>query len=69
MRLAHKAYAAFFGYFWLPCPECGKMFGGHEVHADQIGGKQERVGKVFCPSCAANDRRDNPRQWNVIQLD
>ena len=29
-RLLHKLYANFFGYFWLPCPLCGEMFGGHE---------------------------------------
>jgi len=31
MRLLHKLYAKIFGYFWLPCPVCGKMFGGHEI--------------------------------------
>ena len=31
MRLLHKMYAALFGYFWLPCPVCGQMFGGHEI--------------------------------------
>ena len=25
----HYWYARIFGYFWLPCPICGKMFGGH----------------------------------------
>jgi len=30
MRLYHKIYAWIFGYFWIPCPKCGKMFGGHE---------------------------------------
>lgn len=30
MRIAHKIYARMFGYFWLPCPVCGKHFGGHE---------------------------------------
>ncbi len=29
-RLFHKIYAALFGYFWLPCPRCGDMYGGHE---------------------------------------
>ena len=23
-------YASMFGYFWLPCPLCNEMFGGHE---------------------------------------
>lgn len=29
-RRLHKAYAHFFGYFWMPCPTCGEHFGGHE---------------------------------------
>lgn len=29
-RWLNKIYAWFFGYFWLPCPICGKYFGGHE---------------------------------------
>lgn len=30
-RSLHRAYAHLAGYFWLPCPRCGEMFGGHEV--------------------------------------
>jgi hypothetical protein len=30
MRLLHKLYAKALGYFWLPCPVCGKEYGGHE---------------------------------------
>jgi hypothetical protein len=30
MRILHRLYAHLFGYFWLPCPLCGRMFGGHE---------------------------------------
>ena len=26
-----KAIAGIFGCFWLPCPSCGRMFGGNEV--------------------------------------
>lgn len=29
-RWLSKIYAAVCGYFWLPCPICGKYFGGHE---------------------------------------
>jgi len=29
-RFCHKIYAWLMGYFWLPCPLCGEMFGGHE---------------------------------------
>ena len=31
MRTLHRIYAWMFGYFWLPCPVCGRMFGGHEI--------------------------------------
>jgi hypothetical protein len=29
-RALHRAYAAAFGFFWLPCPLCDRPFGGHE---------------------------------------
>jgi hypothetical protein len=31
MRLLERLRAWFGGYFWLPCPICGRMFGGHEI--------------------------------------
>ena len=31
MRTLNRIYAWLFGYFWLPCPVCGRMFGGHEI--------------------------------------
>lgn len=31
MRTLHRSFAWLFGYFWLPCPVCGRMFGGHEI--------------------------------------
>jgi hypothetical protein len=30
MRFLHRIYAAIGGYFWMPCPVCERMFGGHE---------------------------------------
>lgn len=27
MRRLHRWYASLFGYFWLPCPQCGKEVG------------------------------------------
>jgi hypothetical protein len=32
VRILHRLYARLMGYFWLPCPACGKMFGGHEAN-------------------------------------
>jgi hypothetical protein len=30
-RFLNRIYAHLFGYFWLPCPNCGRYFGGHEI--------------------------------------
>lgn len=30
-RWIHHVWARVFGWFWLPCPECSRPFGGHEV--------------------------------------
>lgn len=29
-RWIHRAWAFGLGYFWLPCPLCGRYSGGHE---------------------------------------
>lgn len=29
-RGVHAAYARRYGFFWMPCPLCGRCFGGHE---------------------------------------
>lgn len=29
-RTFNRLRAEFGGYFWIPCPRCGQMFGGHE---------------------------------------
>jgi len=34
-RILHKWYAKLNHYFWLPCPVCGRYFGGHEKHGKQ----------------------------------
>jgi hypothetical protein len=50
----NKAYAKFNGYFWLPCPLCGQMFGGHEwgeTIYDQIPTDKEGSFKGICPDC------------------
>ena len=52
-RLLNKIYANLFGYFWLPCPSCGKMFGGHEVRGIKSIFKNGRTYCV-CPNCQNN---------------
>lgn len=53
-RWLNEWYAYLFGYFWLPCPLCGKYFGGHERGNSQYAsiptnkpGSREGV----CPEC------------------
>jgi hypothetical protein len=56
-RWAHRAYASLAGFFWLPCPLCGKMTAGHEWR--DIDGKPSRIPKDgepggftgICPAC------------------
>lgn len=42
MRFLNWLYAELFNYFWLPCPICGQMFGGHEC------GQTGYRGRVVC---------------------
>ena len=35
-RWANKLYADLNGYFWTDCPNCGTMFGGHEIGSGRI---------------------------------
>ena len=38
MRIAILEHikASLGGYFWLPCPNCGRMFGGHEYGGGEL---------------------------------
>jgi hypothetical protein len=55
-------YARVWGYFWLPCPLCGRHFGGHEWRITEgrastipvpggLGGQQ-----AICPDCTQAGR-------------
>lgn len=53
-RWFHRVWAWLFGYFWLPCPDCGRMFGGHESAATTDGPRlllPGRDDKMACPPC------------------
>lgn len=65
LRLAHHAYARFRGFFWLPCPLCGRKFGGHEWR--DIDGKPSSIPdpdpalspgtlQGICPKCTRAGR-------------
>jgi hypothetical protein len=43
MRFFNMLWANFFGYFWLPCPRCGKFFGGHEVRGQIVTSESNKL--------------------------
>ena len=59
-RTVNKFYANIMGYFWAPCPLCGKYFGGHEWR--DYGGKVPSIptgpgrGKGICPDCTKSGK-------------
>lgn len=50
-RFVHKAWARAWGYFWLPCPLCRRMFGGHE-HGIECLWHTKSTGTLVCRDCA-----------------
>lgn len=57
-RGLNKLFARLRGHFWIPCPACGREFGGHEHEGDYLvitepNGVVRR--KAICRDCAADD--------------
>lgn len=51
-RSYHRFRAWATGYFWHPCPRCGRMFGGHEKGGGMDWhGTQNEWGETTCPDC------------------
>jgi len=64
-RIAHRVWAYLGGYFWTPCPLCGREFGGHEwrdrndfsssirtgTPSSSIRTGMPVVGQAICPRC------------------
>lgn len=63
MRILQEIYAKFCGYFWMPCPICGRPFGGHELRGVITQGLVVRPGHCVCVcpaiSCRAEAIRRN----------
>src|SRR6266446_1757418 len=50
-RVLNWLYARWHAYYWVPCPICGQMYGGHEAKGGTLwthGGG----GQAVCPDCA-----------------
>lgn len=55
LRWANEIWAHIKGYFWHPCPQCGRFFGGHEMGWDSCAyvDDLEQGGSFgICPWCA-----------------
>lgn len=52
-RWLHRVWARVFGYFWAPCPECGRMFGGQEAArgVSRLDPSQLDHGFLVCRGC------------------
>lgn len=50
-RWRHRLFAEFFGYFWMPCPVCQQMTGGHEWTGACVSTGESGQGIGICPQC------------------
>jgi hypothetical protein len=60
-RWMHWLYAWLGGYFWLPCPLCGRYSGGHEWRdinglPSSIPGDRPGTSHGICPACTRAGR-------------
>ena len=70
-RWLAKWIAVTFGYFWLPCPNCGQKFAGFEMGkycmgTDCYGRRYRHTLADMLPVLMASEderRYDVPRQW------
>ena len=60
-RWFHQLYAWLGGYFWLPCPRCGRMFGGHEPK----GGDKLVDGRLMM-ACSRCPQKDTPQYFHSL---
>lgn len=68
-RLYNHLYALFNRYFWLPCPLCGKYFGGHEWKSGNDIYHGNGSGEGVCPDCGekakAINKANYPNEYNI----
>jgi DNA-directed RNA polymerase subunit RPC12/RpoP len=51
------------GYFWLPCPRCGRMFGGHQAGGVLHHREEDRNSQMTCPRCRGDFLLYEGRIW------
>jgi hypothetical protein len=50
-RWLQRLYAKAHGYYWMPCPGCGRMFGGHEAHGKPVPTDKPWLSLSTCSNC------------------
>lgn len=52
-RAWHAQWALTHHYFWLPCPTCGRYFGGHEAGSGSVMTPEKGPGRAMsiCSWC------------------
>jgi hypothetical protein len=55
-RRWHHWLAVSRGYFWLPCPTCGREFGGHESGDSLTPPDASGISRVSCTDCTRRMR-------------
>lgn len=64
-RIINWVWAAWGRFFWLPCPICGKNFGGHEK-----GGSlyyTNYSGEMVCPKCIEKADERNKKTFEMMR--
>ena len=64
-RWCHKIYANLLGYFWSPCPICGRMYGGHEEHGSLM--IDWGSGRCTCINCAEEADKRNQKVYDDMR--
>ncbi|MEE9510392.1 MAG: hypothetical protein V3V81_07860 [Candidatus Bathyarchaeia archaeon] len=60
---------AFLGcYFWLPCPVCGRMFGGFEIAENGLM-TTGHSGKAVCKKCNLKVLEVNKKNFEDGKID
>lgn len=72
-RFLHRLYAWWRACFWMPCPRCGRMFGGHEEFGTPLP-DPDVPGKawVTCDRCIldpVDTTAEQVRAWGYGFLD
>ena len=68
-RFIHAFWAGIRGYFWLPCPICGRKFGGHENNPVFLYDSPHN-GRLICrdPLCTEKAKQLNTQNPPAVAI-